>query len=386
MTTTQTIPVSGTVHWLGAGLSSGSGLAIVANAARRTHVWARTPERARRLVDGLRPSLESTADVDIAAWDAARLGAAVQPGDLVVSMVPADEHPAIAALCLRAGAHFACSSYTSPLLAQAGEKAAAEGLVMLTEAGLDPGLDHLLAHVLVDEARDAVGTGPATARFLSVCGGVPAVPNDFRYKFSWAPRGVLHALRSPARFLARGQLLTAAEPWEHVRSLRLPGGESVEVYPNRDSLAFVGQYGFPVDWTVTDFQRGTVRLEGWQAAWQPVFAVLRGDDDARIDAYADELARRYPTGPADHDRVILWVSLGVAGAGTFSGGLLLDMEGDDRATAMSRCVSLPLAVGVEEILSGRLPAGLSRCAEDPTAARRWLDRLRQLGLVLSHTG
>jgi hypothetical protein len=376
-------PASGVVHWVGAGLSTGSGLRAVSDAAAstnggRTRAWARDPDKARRRLEsiGLR--------YDVEHFDG--LKSAIGPGDVVVSMLPATEHAGLLALSMSAGAHFACSSYTSPELAGLAREAI--DTAVLTEAGLDPGLDHLLAHVLVADACATVGDHPATASFHSDCGGLPAEPNEFRYRFSWAPRGVLHALREPARYVQNGEVLHAPEPWEHtIRRPLIPDDagskEIVEVYPNRDSLPFLRQYGFPQQWRTTDFQRGTVRLDGWLDAWQPVFEVLRTGDDERIDALADDLARRYPTGPADHDRVVLAVSLRVD---DWFGGYLLDLRGDERESAMARCVSLPLAVGVEDILAGRMPPGLNRATAQADTARRWLARLGEFGIRISRYG
>jgi len=364
-------PASGVVHWIGAGLSTGSGLRAVDEAAGRTRVWARNPGKAgNRLASlGLHHDVEAIGD----------LPASIGPGDVVVSMLPTTEHAALLGQALRVGAHFACSSYTSAELAGLARRAT--DTVVLTEAGLDPGLDHLLAHILVADARAKVGYGPAIAAFHSDCGGLPAEPNDFRYRFSWAPRGVLHALREPARYIQDGEVRQTPEPWEHtIRRPVVRGGEVMEVYPNRDSLPFQRRYGFPSGWRITEFQRGTVRLDGWLAAWGPVFEVLRTGDDELIDALADDLARRYPTGPGDHDRVVLAVSLRVD---DWSGGYLLDLRGDERESAMARCVSLPLAVGVEDILAGRMGPGLNRATEDAGVARRWLRRLSEVGIDVS---
>ncbi|HZM74116.1 MAG TPA: saccharopine dehydrogenase C-terminal domain-containing protein [Candidatus Limnocylindrales bacterium] len=365
---------SGTVHWIGAGLSTGSGLRAVSEAAERTTVWARDPDRARTRLAAV--DLHN----DVRPLD--DLERAIRPGDVVVSMVPAAEHARWLRLCIQAGAHFACSSYASPELT--GLATGASQTTVLTEAGLDPGLDHLLAHVLVADARDKVGDGPAQAWFHSDCGGLPAQPNDFRYRFSWAPRGVLHALREPARYIEDGEVRQASEPWEHTRRRSLvDGGETFEVYPNRDSLPFQQRYGFSRGWHLQAFCRGTIRLDGWRAAWGPVFEVLRTGDDERIDALAVELAARYPTGPTDRDRVVLSVTLRVD---DWAGGHMLDIYGDERESAMARCVSLPLAVGVEDILSGRTPAGLTRAAEDAVIARRWLARLAELGITTTENG
>lgn len=366
---------SGTVHWIGSGLSTGSGLKVAADHAGRLVLWARTAAKAEQRL--ARYGLSGRALPR--RFDPSALAAELTAGDVVVSMLPASEHAGLLGLCIAHGAHFACASYVSEPLLAVAEPAAEAGLIILTEAGLDPGIDHLLAHQLVAHALDAVGDGPATAEFTSYCGGLPAVPNEFRYRFSWAPLGVLTALCAPARYISEGAAKTVDRPWE-ATFRDVIGGETFEVYPNRDSLPFVAQYGFPASWQPRTFLRGTLRLAGWHEAWQPVFAELcRGDAD-RISELARTLAARYPMTGADHDRVVLAVALTVTapGGGAWSGEYLLDLTGDDQEAAMARCVSLPLAFGVTEILAGAIPAGLHRAAGD--AAERWLAFLAGQGI------
>jgi hypothetical protein len=376
----QTSPqpaASGTVHWIGTGLSTGSGLRVLCDTAKEVTLWARTGDKARGCLD----RLGLTGRARTAAFSLAALRAAVRPGDIVISMLPASEHAGLLDLCLAGRAHFACTSYTSQALAGGAAAAREAGTVVLTEAGLDPGIDHVLAHDLVRSAREAVGERPATADFSSYCGGLPAVPNEFRYRFSWAPRGVLSALCEPARYVSEGQASDAARPWEATRPHRV-AGEMFEAYPNRDSTPFIAQYGLPSQWRPRTFVRGTLRLDGWLAAWAPVFAELTAGDASRITALAGELAARYPATSEDLDRVVLAVSLTVepAGGAAWSGEYVLDVTGDPAESAMARCVSLPLAFGVTEILAGRMSPGLHRAAEGPAEVGRWLAFLASQGL------
>ncbi|MFF9803295.1 saccharopine dehydrogenase C-terminal domain-containing protein, partial [Streptomyces rochei] len=181
--------------------------------------------------------------------------------------------------------------------------------------------------------------------------------------------------------LEDGAETTADRPWEATRR-HVVDGETFEVYPNRDSIPFVEQYGLPTAWKPRTFVRGTLRLDGWLRAWDGVFAELRTGDDDRIAALAQELAATYPTTDADRDRVVLAVSLDVHGGagGDWSGGYLLDLVGDERESAMARCVSRPLALGVRHILDGSLPPGLCRAAETGARSQEWLAELAREGV------
>ena len=372
---TGLVPPTGRVHWIGTGLSTGSGLRVLASSCD-VLVWARTEDKAERCLARL--GLTGRAGARRFSGDA--LAADLRAGDVVVSMLPAPEHPALVRLCLERGAHFACSSYVSDELAALAAEAADRGVVVLAEAGLDPGIDHLYAHLLVERAKAEIGADtPASAVFTSYCGGLPAEPNDFRYRFSWAPRSVLTALRTPARYVEDGRELVAERPWEATRT-QVVGGETFEVYPNRDSVPFIEQYQVPAAWRLDSFVRGTVRLDGWWEAWSEVFAVLRDGDEGSVTALAGELAAKYPMGDDDLDRVVLSVTLALrTGDGRrWSGEYVLDLVGDREETAMARTVSVTLACGVADVVAGRTTPGLHRATV--TSAARWLDFLAGHGV------
>ena len=65
---------------------------------------------------------------------------------------------------------------------------------------------------------------------------------------------------------------------------------------------------------------------------------------------------------------------------TWSGGYLLDLVGDEEDSAMARCVSRTLALGVGHILDGSLPAGLNRAAETAARSEQWLGELARDGV------
>lgn len=81
------VPASGTVHWIGAGLSTGSGLAALCDTADCVRLWHRTEERAARCLAGL----GLTGRVVPRAFTLPALAAEPAPGDVVVSMLPAPD-------------------------------------------------------------------------------------------------------------------------------------------------------------------------------------------------------------------------------------------------------------------------------------------------------
>ena len=367
------------IHWCGTGLSSAPGLRKLLAAGHEVVVWNRTVAKAA----------EAVGDVarDIRAYSLTALTAALQPGDVAISMLTVDHHVGIAKACLAKGAHFVSSSYIAPEMRALDQDFRAAGLVSVNEVGLDPGIDHLMAHDLVARYRASKGYDATNVlSFLSYCGGVPKLPNRFRYKFSWAPLGVLKALRSPSRSLRNFCELRAARPWDAITSYEapLPVPESFEVYPNRDSYPFMADYRFDKDWVVRDFVRGTIRLNGWAAAWAPVFAeieTLEGPaGDARLAEMAAEFVRDNSYAPGEPDRVILCVSLKAERAGriVFHETWAMDAWGDARGSAMARLVSMPVSFAVESLLAREIPVGVYPAPHDPKLVGKWLGQVRSL--------
>jgi saccharopine dehydrogenase (NADP+, L-glutamate forming) len=377
-----------TIHWCGTGLSAIPGLRRLLQAGDPVTVWNRTTAKATEAVGDLTD--------DIRAFDIDALGAVLNPGDIVVSMLPGDWHVPLAELCLSKNAHFVSSSYIAPEMRALDDAAREKGLCFVNEVGLDPGIDHLMAHELVAayRASDAYDVGNALS-FISYCGGIPKNPNPFRYKFSWSPLGVLKALRSPSRSIRDFVELNVNRPWDALSSYDapLPTPESFEVYPNRDSLPFIQDYKFDPDWQVKEFVRGTLRLNGWADAWADVFTeieTLKGPKgDARLQEMSDQFWAENAYDDGEPDRVVMCVSLKAEkdGVPVWHKTYVMDAWGDERGTAMARLVSIPVSLAVQAVAKREIPVGVSAAPSDPKLLKVWLgeiDALAQHLTVVSH--
>jgi saccharopine dehydrogenase (NADP+, L-glutamate forming) len=373
-----------TVHWCGTGLSSVPGLRRLIQDGHAVVVWNRTVDKARAAVGDLID--------DIRVFDPAELADAVRPGDVVVSMLPGDWHVQLAQIAIDHGAHFVSSSYISPEMRDLDSAARQAGVALVNEVGLDPGIDHLMAHHLVaDYIKSAAYDVENVISFKSYCGGVPKVANAFRYKFSWAPVGVLKALRSPSKSIRHFTELEVKRPWDAISryDAPLPQPEAFEVYPNRDSLPFMADYRFDPRWQVKEFVRGTLRLNGWTEAWREIFAEVGTADDALLTEMADDLLARNAYGPDEADRVVLCVDLLAEKNGTpvWHKTYVMDAWGDARGTAMARLVSVPVSLAIEAVLNREIASGISPAPHDPKLVERWLDEVQTLAqhlMVVDH--
>lgn len=373
-----------TVHWCGTGLSSVPGLRRLIQDGHTVTVWNRTVEKAHKAVGDLID--------DIRVFDPAALAVAVEPGDVVVSMLPGDWHVQLAQLAIDHGAHFVSSSYIAPEMRALDPAAKVAGVALVNEVGLDPGIDHLMAHHLVAEYRKSPAYNAENViSFKSYCGGVPKVANAFRYKFSWAPVGVLKALRSPSRSIRHHTELEVKRPWDAITryDAPLPQPEAFEVYPNRDSLPFMADYQFESTWPVKEFVRGTLRLNGWTDAWAHIFAEVGTASDDRLTEMAAELLEQNAYAPDEPDRVVLCVDLLAEkdGRPVWHKTYVMDAWGDARGTAMARLVSVPVSLAIEAVLNREIPAGVSPAPHDPRLVERWLEEVQTLAqhlMVVDH--
>lgn len=372
-----------TIHWLGAGLSSIPGIELLANSEHSLTVWNRSLKKAQTTLTDISDKLS------IKQLDWHTLAASIKPGDVVVSMLPATKHLQVANLCIDKQAHFVSSSYISPQMADLNNQAATNNLCFVNEIGLDPGIDHLLAHDLVEQYRSSAQFDTANELyFRSYCGGFPKVANDFKYKFSWSPLGVLKALRSPAKWINNGTIATSQAPWEALRDYQISSGEQEETfqaYPNRDSTPFIEQYQFQSDWNIKEFVRGTLRLGGWSTAWQYLFdeiGQLSADEsEQRLTEISQELEQKYSYDEDEADRVVLCVELEAKNADNkvWHQSYLVDCIGNESGQAMARLVSIPVAFAILSVLKGEIKPGVSAAVHEPKQVKSWLNKLNDLG-------
>jgi len=362
------------IHWIGTGLSAVPGIRRLIENDHDVVVWNRSLDKAKAAVGDLTQQIR--------AFTMAAITESLNKGDILVSMLPGDWHVPLAELCISKGAHFVSSSYIAPEMKALDSAAKNAGLVVMNEVGLDPGIDHAMAHWLVADYRASAGYDTDNElSFISYCGGIPKTPNPFKYKFSWSPLGVLKALRSPSKSIDDFKELNVARPWDAISSYDAPlvETETFEVYPNRDSLPFMADYQFDSAWKVKKFVRGTLRLNGWADAWADVFAeveTLEGTaGDTRLAEMSEQFWNDNAYGENDFDRVVMFVALKAEKGGktSYHKTYAMDAWGDAQSTAMARLVSIPVSLAVEAVKAGDIAAGVSAVPSAPNLVARWME-------------
>jgi saccharopine dehydrogenase-like NADP-dependent oxidoreductase len=118
---------------------------------------------------------------------------AIQKATIVISMLPAHLHLAVAKDCMLYKKNLVTASYSSTEMQKLNATALSNNLIIMNEMGLDPGIDHMSAMKIIDEIREK---GGKITLFESFCGGLVAPESDtnlWNYKFTWAPRNVILA-------------------------------------------------------------------------------------------------------------------------------------------------------------------------------------------------
>lgn len=207
----------------------------------------------------------------------------IQRADVVISLLPANLHPLVAALCLPLNKHLLTASYVSDEMLAYHDEAKQRGLLFLNECGLDPGIDHMSALQVIDKIRSE---GGKLVSFESFTGGLIAPETDpenpWRYKFTWNPRNVVMAGQSTAKYLQHGQFkyIPYQQLFQRTTSVHVPGYGDYDGYANRDSLKYINTYQLN---GIDTMVRGTLRNKGYCAAWNVLVQLGCCDDSYALE-------------------------------------------------------------------------------------------------------
>ncbi|THG19471.1 hypothetical protein TEA_007196 [Camellia sinensis var. sinensis] len=201
--------------------------------------------------------------------------------EVVISLLPSSCHNIIAHACIELGKHLVTASYVDDSMSKLDGVAKNAGITILGEMGLDPGIDHMMAMKIINQAHVRRGR---IRSFTSYCGGLPspaAANNPLAYKFSWNPAGAIRSGRNPATYRSHGVTVhvDGNDLYDSAVRFRMPDlpAFALECIPNRNSLVYGDLYGIGHE-ALTIF-RGTLRYEGKIIQSQNLAGTVMGEKD-----------------------------------------------------------------------------------------------------------
>ena len=401
----------------------------------------RTPSKAEEIIG-------SRKNGTAVAWVAEQrdeLDMLVREVDLVVSMIPPNMHIPVAEACLRHRRHLVTTSYISPEMQALGAEAKERGVLLMNEIGEDPGLDHMGAKAMIDQARREGGKVTALASYGA---GLPSFEhnrNPINYKFSWSPRGVMLAAQTPAAYIDKGEIIEvpAHGLFGHHWLVDIEGLGTFETYPNRSCLRYLPHFDLEEN---ASLYRGLLRFVGWCNFMKSLVALryLDGGDShdlsgktfraftanlmskpeatteslaaflevpekadeikrlewlgilddtpiplksgANVDVLINLMLARMSYQPGEKDMIIVHDEIVVEFGDRRERRLsTLHVEGDSNgSSAMSRAVSLPAAIAVRLILEGKLTVTGAQMPLRSEIYEPILESLGKLGFNFRH--
>lgn len=215
----------------------------------------------------------------------------IKRADIVISMLPAHMHISVAKDCVSFKKNMVTASYVSKEMRALEDEAIKNGVTIINEIGVDPGIDHLSAMKVIDEIRDK---GGKIEEFETFTGGLIAPESDdnpWNYKFTWNPRNVVLAGQGGAvKFIQSGtyKYIPYHKLFRRTEIIDVEGHGKFEGYANRDSLMYRSVYKLE---DVKTMYRGTLRKPGFSRAWN-VFVQLGATDDSYTIPNSQDLTFR----------------------------------------------------------------------------------------------
>ncbi|GFR94985.1 alpha-aminoadipic semialdehyde synthase, mitochondrial [Elysia marginata] len=207
----------------------------------------------------------NTVQLDVCT-DKERLQSLIKENSIVISLLPYCFHHKVALICIEECKNLVTASYVDDEMKGLHQRAVEAGVTILCEAGLDPGIDHMIAKKCVDALHSM---GGEVTELRSVCGGIPADENTagcMKYKFSWYPKVVFTSALQPAQCLVNGKIVEFEKVYEaHEDFTGVLDNYKLECLPNRDALRYKDVYGIQ---TASSLFRGTLRYQGFSKIMQ----------------------------------------------------------------------------------------------------------------------
>ncbi|QKC82631.1 saccharopine dehydrogenase family protein [Mesorhizobium sp. NZP2077] len=275
-------------------------------------------------------------------------------------------------------------------LAPAAEQA---GVSVMTECGLDPGID------LVLYARAAKQFDTITA-IDSYCGGIPepkAMAKPLCYKVSWNFDMVLVSQNRDSVMIENGERVAVPAARQHdshfIHEIEVAGLGTLEAFPNGDALHYVEM--LPAAKGLRRSGRYTLRWPGWSAFWAPLKELgflsedkVPGTSNSPREFLGRLLGPQLQYGPGEKDLCVMrnvFSGLGDGRAKTVTSDLIIERDLTSGLFGMSLGVGYPASIVAQmlarrEITTPGLLNPLLHVPDEP-----FFDELAKRGIKVTET-
>ncbi len=217
----------------------------------------------------------------------------IAQADLVISMLPAAHHVDVAKDCIALQKHLVTPSYISTEMRALHDQAKAAGIVILNEIGVDPGIDHMSAMRLLDQIKEDGGVLESFKSYCGGLIAPSSDNNPWQYKFTWNPRNVVLAGQGSAacyREMNELKYLPYHRLFQRLDQIQIEGYGEFEGYVNRDSLNYLETYHIQ---EVPTIFRGTLRRPPFCQAWDVFVQLGMTDDAYTMKGSAQLTPRQF---------------------------------------------------------------------------------------------
>ena len=379
--------------------------------------------------------------------DTEQLDNVIKKSDIVISMVPKLVHIIIARSCLKYKKNMVTASYEVPALMDLKNEVDEQGILILSELGEVPGMDHFGTQLLLDQIKKDKG------RVLSINtygSGIPSFEsnnNPMGYKFSWRPATVFIAAQTAAAYFKEGKkiFIPGDKLFENFWYVEIDDLGIFETYANKDVEKYIEPFG--LDRNIS-FYRGLLRYSGYcnnmrymmelglfdneinktfsnktfrqftsalvegslggnveenvanhlgldinsdflhRMKWLGLFdkETIPIDRGTNLDVLLNRMLKKMVYAKGEKDMIILHIEI----IAEFDGGIkekriaTMNVKGNDGETAMSRAVALPTAITSRLIVDGKIKAkGLRMPPNLPELYKPALNELKEYGFEFS---
>ena len=263
---------------IGAGKSSATLIKYLIQNAEKEQWFITILDRDKSLILDKTGGSEHTIALEVDITDTEARRKLISQNDVVISMLPARFHMPVITDCIALKTDIVTPSYETAEIKALNDEAEANGVLIMNELGLDPGIDHMSAKRIIDRINEK---GGELTYFESFTGGLVAPESDdnpWNYKFTWNPRNVVLAGQgSAAKFIQRGRYkyIPYNRLFRRTEVIEIEGYGKFEGYANRDSLKYRKTYGLE---KIPTIYRGTLRKVGFSRAWNTLVQIGATDD------------------------------------------------------------------------------------------------------------